>query len=127
MSQTFVAKLGEQVSEAYFSQPAFDLFKDLPELFAALFKRLQGYGLALNGIKFQTPDAHLGEAQLRCDLPGAVVRIFLDRFDISSTLGQSSVEHTHRALSVVEALQVHSPGVVFGSYASVLKLHGVLA
>ena len=33
MSQAFIAKQGEQVSEGYFTQPAFGLFKDLPGSF----------------------------------------------------------------------------------------------
>ena len=80
----------------------------------------------LSGIEFQNSDSHLGEEQLRCSLPGTVIRIFLDRVDISSTLEQGSEGHDRRALSTVEALQGHLPEITFSSYASLLKLHGAL-
>ncbi len=126
MSQAFVAEQGEQVTEAYFARPAFGLFKDLPGLLSQLFRSLQGYGLALSGLEFHHSDPHLGEEHLRCTLSGSVIRIFLDRVEISSTLGQGSVGHDRRTLTLLEALQSHLPEITFSTYVSLLKLHGAL-
>jgi hypothetical protein len=126
MSQAVVVKQGEWVTEGYFAQPVFGLFKELPELLTHLFKRLQGYGFTLNGTRFQNADSHLGEAHLRCTLFGSVLRIFLDRLDISSNLEQGAAGHDRRWLDAVESLQAYLPDLVFNSYTAWLKLHGVL-
>jgi len=126
MSQAVVAKQGDWISEAYFAQPLFGLFKDLPGLLTQLFDRLQRYGLALSGTQFQNPESHLGETHLRCTLPGSVIRIFLDRLDISSALEQGSVGHDRRGGDVVEALCAYLPEMRFGTYTSIINLHSML-
>ncbi|HEV7515155.1 MAG TPA: hypothetical protein VGR07_02530 [Thermoanaerobaculia bacterium] len=84
MSQAVVAKQGDWVSEAYFAEPAFGLFKDLPGLLAQLFIRLRRHGLVLTGTKFQNPENHLGEGHLRCSLPGSIFRVYSSKTDFFS-------------------------------------------
>jgi hypothetical protein len=126
MSQAFVAKQGEQVSEAYFSKPAFGLFHDLPRLLSHLFGQLQGYGLVLSGMHFQSAEGHLGETHLHCVLTGSVIRVFLDRVEVSSPLDQGSAGHDRRAGHVLDAVRTLFPEIVVTTCVSLLNLHGPL-
>ena len=123
MRQLFAIQRAGMTYQFSFTQPAFGLFRDLPALLSELFSALGQDGFSPSSTRFSEA-ATLGDIHLQCDLPGATIKVFIDRVDLSTTTG------TYRrgiATSAIEAVSRYLKKLEFSAFAASCYAHGTLA